>query len=107
MATNQKVGGSNPSGLAILPVMYFVYVLRSQKTGKLYVGYTSDPVQRTGQHNHGITKSTKNRGPWDLIHTESYGSRAEAISRERYFKSGKGREELKSILAMSFSSSIG
>ena len=79
--------------------MYFVYVLRSQKTGKHYVGYTLDFVQRTGQHNHGITKSTKNRGPWELIYTESYGSRAEAMSRERYLKSGKGRKELKRILA--------
>ncbi|MGH9863290.1 MAG: GIY-YIG nuclease family protein, partial [Candidatus Acidiferrales bacterium] len=43
--------------------MYFVYVLRSCTTDRHYVGYTSDLVQRLGQHNSGITKSTKNRGP--------------------------------------------
>ncbi|MGH9863291.1 MAG: GIY-YIG nuclease family protein [Candidatus Acidiferrales bacterium] len=43
--------------------MYFVYVLRSLATGRRYVGFTADPTQRLGQHDRGVTKSTKNRGP--------------------------------------------
>ena len=42
--------------------MYFVYVLRNQNSGRHYTGYTTDLTQRLGQHNGGITKSTKNRG---------------------------------------------
>ncbi|MBZ5661558.1 MAG: GIY-YIG nuclease family protein [Acidobacteriia bacterium] len=43
--------------------MYFVYVSPSEATGQHYVGHTSNLTQRLGQHNSGITKSTKNRGP--------------------------------------------
>ena len=78
--------------------MFIVYVLRSQCTGRNYVGYSSDVEQRVGQHNHGITKSTKNRGPWILIHSEPFETRGEAMRRERFLKSGQGREELKELL---------
>ena len=78
-----------------------VYVLRSQSTGRPYVGFTSDTVQRLGQHNAGITKSTKNRGPWELIYSEPHSTRAAAMKRERYFKTGQGREEIKRLVAIS------
>jgi putative endonuclease len=78
--------------------MYFVYILESEATRKHYVGFCEDLVQRVGQHNAGITKSTKNRGPWKLVRHESYVSRSEAMKRERFLKSGQGREQLKGLL---------
>jgi putative endonuclease len=79
--------------------MYFTYVLRSEKTGRLYVGHTSNLEQRLGQHNNGITKSTKNRGPWTVVHSEAFPTRAEAARRERFLKTGQGREQLWELLA--------
>jgi putative endonuclease len=84
--------------------MFFAYVLGSQSSGRLYTGWTSDVTQRLGQHNQGTTKSTKNRGPWHLIHQEQYQTRAEAGRRERFLKSGQGRQQLKEILEMARSS---
>jgi len=81
--------------------MFYVYVLRSETTGRHYIGFTSDPIQRLGQHNRGITKSTKNRGPWELVYQEPLETRSAAMRRERYLKSGQGREELKRILSRS------
>ena len=78
--------------------MYFVYVLRSASTGRPYIGHSADPTQRAGQHNAGISKSTRNRGPWELAHQEAFATRAEAMRRERFLKSGQGREQLKGIL---------
>jgi hypothetical protein len=52
--------------------MFFVYVLRNKASGRHYTGFTSDLVQRLGQHNTGVTKSTKNRGEWELIYQEKY-----------------------------------
>jgi putative endonuclease len=78
--------------------MYFVYVLRSEATGRHYVGHTSDLTQRLGQHNNGITKSTKNRGPWKLIYQESFPTKWDAMQRERFLKTGQGRAELKRLL---------
>jgi putative endonuclease len=87
--------------------MYFVYVLRNPANGRHYTGHTSDLTQRLGQHNHGVTKSTKNRGFWELVYREEFATRAEAMRREKYLKSGKGREELRQRLERNPSSSVG
>jgi putative endonuclease len=87
--------------------MYFVYVIRNQSSGRSYTGHTADLTQRLGQHNHGITKSTKNRGPWQLLHQEEFATRSEAMKREKFLKTGKGREELRRILEQSARSSVG
>ncbi len=79
--------------------MFHVYVLLSRTTRHHSVGHTSDLTQRLGQHNHGITKSTKNRGPWEMVHREELKTRPEAVRREGFLKTGQGREELKRILA--------
>jgi len=79
--------------------MYFVYVLQSQSTGHFYTGSTSNLEQRILQHNLGVTRSTKNRGPWRLVYSEQLSSRSEAMKRERFFKSGRGREELSTLIA--------
>jgi putative endonuclease len=78
--------------------MYFVYVLENQVSHRHYAGSTADLAQRIVQHNQGLTKSTKNRGPWKLIHQEGFPTRALAMRREKFLKSGKGREELKRFL---------
>jgi len=78
--------------------MCFVYVLENTATKKHYTGFTADLIQRVGQHNSGVTKSTKNRGKWVLLYSEEFATRPEAMRRERFFKSGKGREELRQIL---------
>ena len=46
----------------------------------------------------GITKSTKNRGLWELVYQEECETRGEAMRRERFLKSGRGREELKRLI---------
>jgi len=72
--------------------MFYVYVLQSETTDRFYTGFTADLEHRVGQHNAGITKSTKNRGPWKLVYQEQYELRAEAMRREKFLKSGQGRE---------------
>lgn len=79
---------------------YYVYILRSDKDGKLYTGSTDNLERRLTEHNSGASKATRTRRPFVLIHKEQYDSRAEAYSREMYFKTGKGREELKRILGL-------
>ncbi len=78
--------------------MYTVYVLRSQKDGKRYIGYTSDLRRRLAEHNAGETKSTRWRRPFDVVYTEMFEEKTEAQRREKFFKSGAGRKELKRLL---------
>ena len=77
---------------------YFAYVLRSGVDGRLYKGHTQDLKNRLGEHNSGKTKSTKGYVPWQLVYFESFSSKKESIEREKYFKTGRGREFLKEFL---------
>ena len=76
---------------------YFVYVLRS-KEGLRYTGQTPDIERRLYEHNSGASHSTKHGNDWKVIHLEEYATRAEAMKREKYLKSGAGREWLKTII---------
>jgi putative endonuclease len=78
--------------------MFHVYVLRSELTGRFYIGSTSDLRRRIDEHNAGLATATKNREPWRLAYSEGYPTRSLAMKRERYFKTGKGREELTDLL---------
>jgi len=77
--------------------MFFVYVLRNQK-GNLYTGHTNNLERRLNQHNSGLEKSTKNKGPWQLVYQEKFTTRGLAMIREKELKTGKGRDFLKSVL---------
>ena len=63
----------------------------------LYKGSTENLEKRLKQHNSGKVKSTKGYRPWVLVYHEQFGSRQEAYERERYFKTGAGREFLKKL----------
>ena len=77
---------------------YYVYVLRSSVSGRLYKGVTDDVTRRLREHNDGRSASTKHWRPWEIVYVETCASRTEAVRRERYLKTGKGREELQNIL---------
>ncbi len=78
--------------------MFYVYALCSKKDGHLYIGISSDPVKRVAQHNFGMTQSTRNRRPFEIIYQEACADRAAARIREKFFKSGSGREFLKQLI---------
>ena len=77
--------------------MYFVYVLRSLKDGTFYTGLTNDVARRIAQHNKGQERTTRPHLPFEVVLTESYATRVEARAREKYFKSGQGREYIKAL----------
>ena len=76
--------------------MWFAYALRNDQDGWLYIGMTSDLERRLWEHNKGYNRSTKYRVPLRLIYSERCASRSEARELEKYLKSGKGREFLRS-----------
>lgn len=77
---------------------YFVYILESEIDGRLYKGQTRDINKRIKEHNSGKTKSTKGFIPWKLVYFEIFETSDEAVFREKYFKTGSGREFLKGKL---------
>ncbi|MBA3960730.1 MAG: GIY-YIG nuclease family protein [Chthoniobacterales bacterium] len=77
--------------------MFHLYVLRSSKTGRRYVGSCENIEARLERHNAGHSKATRSGTPWVVVHEESFPSRAEAVRKERHFKTGRGRDELERL----------
>lgn len=78
--------------------MIYTYVLRSKKDGRWYTGFSHDLVARFKNHNNGEVSSTKGRGPFELMYYEACGNEKDAVSREKYLKSGMGKRYLKNRL---------
>ena len=70
--------------------MYYVYILKSSKDGKLYTGHTVNLKQRLHRHNIGGVRSTKNRRPMTLIYFEKFHTREKAVEREKFLKTYRG-----------------
>ena len=77
---------------------FHVYVIES-RDGSRYTGHTKNLEQRLKEHNKGKTFTTRKSQDWKIIYTEAYPTRASATQREKYFKSGSGRDFLKRIIA--------
>jgi len=76
--------------------MYYVYVIRNQKTEKLYFGCTNDLKARVEKHNTNKVNSTKYKGPWEVRYYEAFFSKADAFNREKKLKQNyRGLQELK------------
>jgi predicted GIY-YIG superfamily endonuclease len=50
--------------------MFYVYVLRSSKTGRRYVGSCENVDDRLRRHDAGHSKATRHSIPWILVHSE-------------------------------------
>ncbi len=77
--------------------MYTVYILRSLSKSFQYVGMTNNLERRIQEHNAGYSLATKKYIPFKLVYTEVLPDRKSARIREKYLKSGVGREYIKSL----------
>ncbi len=76
---------------------YFIYALECED-GSIYKGFTSNLDKRINEHLAGIgAEWTKTHRPIALIHYEEFKSEKEAVERQKYLKSGVGREWLKAL----------
>ena len=72
--------------------MFVTYVLYSKQFDKIYVGYTSDLINRFHSHNLYATKGyTVSFRPWEVLLVEFYDTKTEAMRREKALKSSRGR----------------
>jgi len=75
--------------------MFIVYVLHSSKHGKIYIGFTSNLEQRLLSHNElGKKGWTIKFRPWQLVFTEEFETKQEAMKREKELKTAVGRNTI-------------
>ena len=79
--------------------MYIVYVIKSEERNYTYIGLTNNLNRRFREHNEGKNKTTKPYRPFTLVLSEQFETRPEAREREKYLKSGIGRDYIKKIMA--------
>jgi putative endonuclease len=78
---------------------FVVYILYSAKHNKKYYGQTSNLIARFRDHNELGNKGwVKKFRPWEVVHVEFFMTRSEALQREKYFKSGAGRDWVRNNL---------
>ena len=75
----------------------FCYVLESKGSGRLYVGHAADLDSRLSDHNRGHVASTRGRGPWRIVYSETFDTRSAAAARERELKSWKSPGAIRAL----------
>ena len=88
-------------------MFWHVYVLESLKDNARYVGITNDLRRRFSMHNIGKVFATRNRYPFKIIYTESYLNKYDAAARERFLKTGWGKNYLAKTLKNYISQKLG
>lgn len=78
--------------------MYYVYVLYNKEESKFYIGYTKDLKRRIAEHKAGRSHTTKRYSSREFIYYESFISQIDAMRREKYFKTTKGKKALRLML---------
>lgn len=79
--------------------LHYVYLLRSNKVNRIYIGCTHDLENRLKEHVEGRVYTTKKMLPIELIYYEAYVSKDCAYQREKNLKAhGSALGKLKSRL---------
>ena len=81
---------------------FVVYILFSERHHKTYVGFTSNLIERFKSHNDlGVKGYAIKYRPWVVIYVEFHTSKIDAMRKEKYFKTGVGREFIKKLITSS------
>ena len=79
--------------------MFTVYILYSKLRDKLYVGFTGDDIaERLRKHNTNHKGFTGSVADWQIVYTEPYTSKAEAMKRESAIKNWKSRQMIEKLI---------
>jgi putative endonuclease len=78
--------------------MFYVYILQSLKDGSSYVGQTNNVPNRLERHNSWRQSATRSKVPWELVYTEPFDTRSQAVRRELEIKSWKSHRAIKELL---------
>ena len=79
---------------------FVIYILYSERFNKNYTGFTYNLIERFKSHNNLETKGyTLKFRPWKVIHVEFFTSKSDAMKREKYLKTGAGREFIKNLIS--------
>ncbi len=65
---------------------HYVYIIYSERLDIYYKGYTQYPDKRLFEHNNGMSRFTRGKGPWKMVYLEKFDTKREALIREKQLK---------------------
>jgi putative endonuclease len=80
--------------------MYFVYILKSLKVLRYYIGSSENVARRLSAHNSGKVKSTKAYKSWEIVYLERFKIKSDALKREKQIKSYRSGNAFKKLLSL-------
>lgn len=78
--------------------MFYIYAIKSLVRNYIYIWLTNNIKRRINEHNSGRNKTTKPYKPFELIYSAKFEKRTDAREKEKYLKSGSGKEFLKELI---------
>ena len=87
--------------------MWYVYILQSKYNNWLYIGITNDLKNRLKLHNKGKVYSTRLKKPFKIIYYEVHTNKYDAAKREKFLKTGWGKNWIRRSLNYYFSKKLG
>ena len=79
--------------------MYFVYILRSRKTGRYYIGQTNNLDRRFSFHNAGRERYTRRGIPWEVVFAKELASRSARRNCGDYIKKQKSIAFIEKVIS--------
>lgn len=76
----------------------FVYILKSQKNGRYYIGSTVDTERRFREHQSGCVRATRNSRPFERVFLEAFETIQDARRIEYRLKRLKSRKIIERII---------
>jgi putative endonuclease len=76
---------------------YFAYAISSVDRDYIYAGISDNVERRVDQHNNGYEKTTRPYRPFRLIYTEKFNTRIDSRKKEKFLKSGLGKQYLRKL----------
>jgi putative endonuclease len=76
---------------------FFVYILYSKAIDRYYIGHTSNLSDRLKRHNSSSIGFTSRATDWQIIYSEEYATKGEAIKRESQIKRMKSRKFIEEL----------
>jgi len=72
--------------------MFYTYIIKSITSGRLYIGHTNNVERRLFEHNIGKSKSTRSKGPWELVLSRQFGTKSDSVLFELKLKKLKSKK---------------
>ena len=77
----------------------YLYILRSLKNARFYIGSTNDVGRRIIEHNRGKSRYTRFAGPFELVYQKEYTTLSEARQAEYQLKRQKSRLVIEKLIS--------